>query len=536
MKKSPILEVKNLSVVFKTKKRQINAVKDISFSLKPAQTLALVGESGSGKSVTALSILKLLPYPLAKHPSGSIIFSGNNLLTANNHFLRDIRGNRISMIFQEPMTSLNPLHTVEKQISETLTIHNVIDKSKIKDKIIELLHLVNLYDHEQFISKYPHQLSGGQRQRIMIAMAIACQPDILIADEPTTALDVTVQAQILDLLKNLQKRFHMSILLITHNLEIVSKIANEVAVMHKGKIVEVGTLNKVFKAPKHQYTKFLLESGPKGTAIPTIKTTPVIMKVQNLQIKFPIHTGIFRRTTGYLTVIKDISFSIRAGNTIGILGESGAGKTTLAFALLKLQKSNGKIIFLGKEIQNLSPRKIRPLRQHMQIVFQDPFGSLSPRLSISEIISEGIKIHKTVNKMEEYELIKNTLEKVGLDPEVMYRYPHELSGGQRQRIALARVLVLKPSLLILDEPTSALDRAVQSEILDLLKNLQSQYNLAYIFISHDLKVIKSISHEIIVINKGVVVEKGPTESIFQNPKNPYTKQLLDAAFNIVSSS
>lgn len=532
--KHTLLSVQDLQVAFKNgKNSSFEAVRGVSFSLKRGQTMALVGESGSGKSVTALSILKLLPYPLAIHPGGEIWFEGQELLGAKDRMLRGIRGKRIGMIFQEPMTSLNPLHTLEKQIGETLALHKGLSRQEARARIVELLTLVGFEDGAERLGAYPHQLSGGQRQRVMIAMALAGEPDLLIADEPTTALDVTTQAQILDLLKSLQEKLHMALLLITHDLGIVRHMAETVAVMEQGKLVEAGPLAEVFENPKHPYTRALIDAEPKGRAVPFKKDAPVVLEARNLSVNFPINTGLFRRTTGYIRAVKNVSFQLRAGETLGLVGESGSGKTTLAMALLRLESSKGQILFKGNPIEILKRRDLRPLRREMQIVFQDPFSSLSPRMTIGEIVGEGVAIHKLARSPKDQEaIIVKALEEVGLDSETRHRYPHEFSGGQRQRIAIARAIVLKPRLLILDEPTSALDRAIQSEILELLKNLQTHHEMAYIFISHDLKVIRSISHKVLVMYQGDVVESGETEALFKTPQETYTQTLQKAAFDL----
>lgn len=528
-----LLQVRDLSVAFDTEAGESRVVRNVSFDIAKGETVALVGESGSGKSVTALSILQLLPYPLARHPSGSILFRGEELLGAPEPVLRRVRGDRISMIFQEPMTSLNPLHTIEKQINETLFVHKGMSRAAARARTLELLNLVGLPDAANRLDAYPHQLSGGQRQRVMIAMALANEPDLLIADEPTTALDVTIQAQILKLLKDLQQRFGMALLLITHDLGIVRRVADRVCVMNAGEIVEQGRTEEVFQRPQHAYTKRLLAAEPKGEPVKVAPDAPVVMMAENLKVWFPIKGGLLRRTVGHIKAVDGISMRIREGHTVGVVGESGSGKTTLGLALLRLERSEGAIRFGGRDIRGLKPKELRPLRREMQIVFQDPFASLSPRLSVGQIIEEGLRVHNMGGTAKEREkLIIKALQEVGLDPESRHRYPHEFSGGQRQRISIARALVLKPRLVVLDEPTSALDVSVQAQIIDLLRELQARHKLAYLFISHDLRVVRALSDEVIVMRQGRVVEHGPAQQIFDNPKHPYTKALMAAAFNL----
>ena len=529
-----LLHVKNLGIVFGKGKNAITAVHNASFTVARKETVALVGESGSGKSVSALSILKLLPYPLASHPSGEILFENKDLLQCSDKQLQKVRGGKIAMIFQEPMTSLNPLHTVEKQIGETLRLHKGLSRKQAVPHILELWEVVGFTDTDRILTSYPHQLSGGQRQRVMIAMAIAGEPDLLIADEPTTALDVTTQAQILRLLKDLQQKFNMGLLLITHDLEIVKHMTDRIYVMRQGKIVETGETQAVFANPKDPYTKHLLSCEPKGHPYPVQKTARPVLEIKQLNVDFPIRKGIFQRTVSTFQAVDNVSLSITAGQTVGVVGESGSGKTTLAMAILRLQNSQGQIQLNGKSINQLSNRKVRPYRHMMQIVFQDPFGSLSPRMSAQDIIGEGLKVHRLVKNTQEYdERIVQVMQHVGLDPAIRFRYPHEFSGGQRQRIAIARALVLKPKLLVLDEPTSALDRAVQGEVIDLLRDLQHRDQLAYLFISHDLKVVRAMSHHILVMYQGQVVEQGPAEKIFVEPEHPYTQKLLKAAIDLV---
>ncbi|MEI8396468.1 MAG: ABC transporter ATP-binding protein [Rhodospirillaceae bacterium] len=529
---SELLSVRDLSVSFRVSGSDVPAVRRISFKLEPGETLALVGESGSGKSVTALSILQLLPYPQARHPGGSIRFRDTELLGAPEPVLRDVRGNRIAMVFQEPMTSLNPLHTIEKQITETLYVHKKLGRVDARARTLELLHLVGLAEAEQRLGAFPHELSGGQRQRVMIAMALANEPDILIADEPTTALDVTIQAQILALLKSLQQRFGMALLLITHDLGIVRRMADRVCVMQAGKIVEAAPVANIFDTPSHPYTKRLLAAEPKGRPSPPPADAPEVLAADNIKVHFPIRKGVFRRAVAHIRAVDGIDIRVKAGHTVGVVGESGSGKTTLGLALLRLTASTGAIRFEGTDIQGWSNDKLRPLRRRMQVVFQDPFGSLSPRLSIGEIIAEGLVIHGIGTPAERETLIAKALEEVGLDPATRHRYPHEFSGGQRQRIAIARAIVLKPHFIVLDEPTSALDMSVQAQIVDLLRDLQARHGLAYLFISHDLRVVRALSNEVIVMKDGKVVEQGQTEDIFAAPKEPYTRALLAAAFNL----
>jgi microcin C transport system ATP-binding protein len=529
-----LLEVRNLTVDFGQADAAVHAVRGVSFALEKGETLALVGESGSGKSVTALSVLQLLPYPMASHgAASSIAFDGTELVRAPEAVLRQIRGNRIAMVFQEPMTSLNPLHTVEKQITETLFLHKHMNRKAAHARTIELLKLVGLADAESRLDAYPHQLSGGQRQRVMIAMALANEPDILIADEPTTALDVTIQAQILKLLKDLQARFGMALLLITHDLTIVRKMADRVLVMTEGEIVEHGTAREIFAAPHHPYTRKLLAAEPKGEPAQPEPRKPVLMATQALRVWFPIKTGLFRRTTGHVKAVDGIDMQLRAGETLGVVGESGSGKTTLGLAILRLIESTGEIVFDGARLDQMSGNALRPLRREIQIMFQDPFSSLSPRLSIAQIVEEGLKVHKLGGTARERSAeIARALAEVGLDPGAADRYPHEFSGGQRQRVALARALVLKPRFLLLDEPTSALDMSVQAQMVDLLRDLQTRHGLAYLFISHDLRVIKAMAHEVLVMKDGKVVESGAAETLFAAPKTAYTRALMAAAFNI----
>ena len=533
-----LLEIRDLSVTFGGWRgaAPVEAVKRASFTLDRGETLALVGESGSGKSVTALSILQLLPYPSARHtPESSIRFAGEELVGGAPARLREIRGNRIAMIFQEPMTSLNPLHTLEKQIGETLLIHKHMSGSAARARTLELLRLVGLRDAESRLGAYPHQLSGGQRQRVMIAMAIANEPDILIADEPTTALDVTIQAQILELMRDLKDRLGMALLLITHDLTIVRHMAERVCVMTQGEIVEQGRTADIFAQPQHPYTRRLLAAEPKGRVPPADPAAPVLIEGDDVKVWFPIRSGIFRRIKGYVKAVDGVSLKVRAGSTLGVVGESGSGKTTLGLALLRLLDAQGAIRFRGRDIAHERQRRLRPLRREMQVVFQDPYSSLSPRLSIAQIVGEGLRVHNlSASEAERRQLIEETLAEVGLDPAAAERYPHEFSGGQRQRIAIARALVLKPRFLVLDEPTSALDMSVQAQIVDLLRELQERYGLAYLFISHDLKVVRALSHEILVMKDGEIVESGSTERVMTAPEHPYTRALMAAAFDLAA--
>ena len=528
-----LLHVHDLSVSFSTPSGELAAVRKISFDLDRGETLALVGESGSGKSVTALSILQLLPYPSARHPSGSILFRGHELLGAKETVLRAVRGNRIAMIFQEPMTSLNPLHTLEKQVTEVLLVHKHLRRRAARARALDLLRLVGLSEAEHRLGAYPHQLSGGQRQRVMIAMALANEPDLLIADEPTTALDVTIQAQILDLLRRLQASLGMALLLITHDLGVVRTMAARVCVMTEGEIVEAGSTSEVFAQPRHPYTRRLIEAEPSGMANAVAPSAPVIMAAQDMRVWFPIKRGVFRRTVGHVKAVDGVSLAVREGQTVGVVGESGSGKTTLGLALLRLTRAQGTIQFSGREIQRLRHGALRPLRREMQVVFQDPYGALSPRMTIAQIVGEGLQVHRIGGAAAaRRRMIDEALGEVGLDPGMRDRYPHEFSGGQRQRIAIARAMVLKPRFVVLDEPTSALDMSVQAQIVDLLRELQHRHRLAYLFISHDLKVIRALSDEIIVMRDGRVVERGPAAQILDAPREPYTQALMAAAFEM----
>ena len=565
----PLLHIDSLDIAFKNGLDHRNVVHGVSFKVQQGETFALVGESGSGKSITALSILKLLPYPLASHPQGKIFFNGLDILSFSKSELQHLRRQKISMIFQEPMSALNPLHTIEQQLSESLLLFDATrdlrslsqkasSQGTLEARCIELLKLVGFEEGEKRLKAYPHQLSGGQRQRVMIAMALACEPELLIADEPTTALDVTTQAQIIELLSDLQKRLGMAILLISHDLGLVRKISQRVAIMQKGRLIEQGTVDQIFNSPQHAYTKTLLAAEPEGRAVEitppsydhVIPTTPDTktpdpdtktpepqifephLKVHDLKVSFPIQQGFLQRTIDHVEAVQGASFSLPQGQTLGIVGESGSGKTTLAMAILRLQKSTGTIVLDQKPIEFLKGRDLRALRRHLQVVFQDPFAALSPRMTVHQIVEEGLNVHDLYpSSVEREHQVMTTLERVGLDPETRHRYPHEFSGGQRQRIAIARALILKPKLLILDEPTSALDRVIQKEILSLLKILQQEEKISYIFISHDLKVIRSISHQVLVMKKGRIVESAPTETLFKKPRHPYTQSLIQAAFH-----
>ena len=530
---APLVTVKDLSVGFRMDGKETVAVDRISFDIKPGETVALVGESGSGKSVSALSIMQLLSYPQAFHPSGEILFEGRNLVGADEKTMRRIRGNKITMVFQEPLTSLNPLHTIERQVGEVLIEHKGLRGPAVRARVLDLLTRVGIPNPEERLASYPHQLSGGQRQRVIIAMALANEPDLLIADEPTTALDVTVQAQILALLTELKREMGMALLLITHDLGIVRKMADRVNVMTKGRIVEHGLTEEVFTAPKHDYTKHLLASEPKGRSLGAPKDGPVVMEAEDLKVWFPIRRGLLRKTVGHIKAVDGVSLSLRQGRTLGVVGESGSGKTTLGLAMMRLLSSEGGIRFEGQNIQGLKSKELRPLRRDMQIVFQDPYGSLSPRMSVSEIVGEGLKIQQPELTAEERRArVAQALSDVGLDPSMQDRYPHEFSGGQRQRIAIARAMALGPRFVMLDEPTSALDMSVQAQIVDLLRELQRKNDLAYLFISHDLKVVRALADDIIVMKDGKVMEAGSADEVFDHPKTAYTKALMAAAFDL----
>jgi microcin C transport system ATP-binding protein len=528
-----LVQVRNLSVRFSAGGNVTDAVKGVSFTIGKGETVALVGESGSGKTVSALSILRLLPYPAASNPTGEIFFDGKDLLKASVAEMRQIRGKRISIIFQEPMTSLNPLHTIEKQVGEIMKLHRRLSDAEARTRVLELLRKVGLNDPEKRLGAYPHQLSGGQRQRVMIAMALANEPDLLIADEPTTALDVTIQAQIIELLQSLQRELHMAMLWITHDLGIVRKTADRVYVMSQGEVVEEGKTADVFERPQHAYTRHLLSAEPKGKPPKAAPSAPIVLETDDLKVWFPIKRGLLRRTVDHIKAVDGVTLRLRAGETLGVVGESGSGKTTLGLALLRLISSQGPIAYVGKRIESFDSKRMRPLRKEMQVVFQDPYGSLSPRLSVGQIIEEGLLIQSPgMDPDERRERVGAALKEVGLQPDAQDRYPHEFSGGQRQRIAIARAMVLEPKFVLLDEPTSALDMSVQAQIVDLLRDLQKKHDLAYLFISHDLKVVRALSNYVVVLKNGKVVEEGPSDEVFANPKAAYTRALLAAAFDL----
>ncbi len=525
--------VRDLSIAFRSGGRETLAVDRISFDIVKGECVALVGESGSGKSVTALSILRLLPYPSAHHPSGSIEFHGRDLLKLSERDMRKVRGDDITIVFQEPMTSLNPLHTIEKQIGEILLLHRGLTGAAARARTLEVLTQVGIPDPQTRLKSYPHQLSGGQRQRVMIAMALANEPDLLIADEPTTALDVTVQAQIIALLKDIQSRLHMSLLFITHDLGIVRKIAQRVCVMKDGKIVEHGTVEKVFSTPEHPYTRALLDAEPRPDPAPPRPDAPMLLRTDELKVWFPITRGLMRKTIGHVKACDGLSIELRQGETLGVVGESGSGKSTLGRAILRLISSDGLIAFMGHDLQGLKFKEMLPFRRDMQIVFQDPYGSLSPRMSVADIIKEGLKVHQPdMTDRQRDERVVQALRDVGLDPELRFRFPHEFSGGQRQRIAVARALVLEPSFIVLDEPTSALDMVIQAQMVDLLRDLQKRHNLTYLFISHDLRVVAALASRLVVMRHGLVVEAGDAAELFRNPKTDYTRALFAAAFKL----
>ncbi len=532
MVKNPLLAVRNLSISFTQGGRVTQAVHDVSFSRERGRTLALVGESGSGKSVTALSIARLHGASGAR-VAGEILFDGRDLLAASEAEMRAVRGEAITMVFQEPMTSLNPLHTIERQIGEILALHGARGRAAIRARVVGLLQDVGIPDPASRLNAFPHQLSGGQRQRVMIAMALANRPALFIADEPTTALDVTVQAQILALLKDLQSRLGMAMLFITHDLGIVRRIADDVAVMQNGRIVEAGPVEAVFRSPYHAYTRMLLAAEPKGTPPAANPGSKTVVEANDVRVWFPIRRGFLRRTVGHVKAVDGISIAIREGETVGVVGESGSGKTTLGLAILRLIRSEGRIAYLGDRIDGLNRDAMRPLRRDIQVVFQDPYGSLSPRLSVAEIVEEGLLVQDGgLSYGQRREVVAQALADTGLDPAAMDRYPHEFSGGQRQRIAIARAMVLQPKFVVLDEPTSALDMSVQAQIVDLLRDLQVKRGLAYLFISHDLKVVRALAAEIIVMRHGRIVESGPAVDIFREPKTEYTKALFAAAFRV----
>jgi microcin C transport system ATP-binding protein len=529
----PLLSVRDLSVAFGHGERETLAVDRVSFDIGKGETLALVGESGSGKSVTALSILKLLPYPAAHHPSGTISFKGRDLLPLSERAMRRVRGNDITIVFQEPMTSLNPLHTIEKQIGEILLLHRGLTGAAARARTLEVLTQVGIPEPETRLGSYPHQLSGGQRQRVMIAMALANEPDLLIADEPTTALDVTVQAQIIALLRDIQQRLGMSLLFITHDLGIVRKIAQRVCVMKQGQVVEQGDVERVFRAPQHAYTRALLAAEPRPDPAPPQPTAPMVLQTTDLKVWFPIKRGVLRRTVGHIKAVDGVSVELRKGETLGVVGESGSGKTTLGLALLRLISSDGPIVFMGNQLQGLRFKAMRPFRRDMQIVFQDPYGSLSPRMSVADIIKEGLQVHhRGMSEHERDARVVRALDDVGLDPQTRFRFPHEFSGGQRQRMAVARALVLEPTFIVLDEPTSALDMLIQAQMVDLLRDLQKRHDLTYLFISHDLRVVAALASRLLVMRNGKVVESGDAADLFKRPQTDYTRALFAAAFNL----
>ncbi|MGQ0457158.1 MAG: ABC transporter ATP-binding protein [Hyphomicrobium sp.] len=532
MSADPLVDVRNLSVTFGEAADAAEVVKSVSFSIAKGETVALVGESGSGKTVSALSILRLLPNS-ASHPNGEILFEGKDLLKADEAAMRAIRGDRISIIFQEPMTTLNPLHTIEKQVGEIIKLHQGLSDEETRRRVVELLNKVGIRDPEKRLDSFPHQLSGGQRQRVMIAIALANEPDLLIADEPTTALDVTIQAQILELLKKLQKEMGMAMLLITHDLGIVRRMADRVYVMRNGEVVETGGAQAVFETPKHAYTKHLIEAEPKGAPPETNHSGLVVLETDDLKVWFPIKRGLLQRTVDHVKAVDGLTMKLRAGETLGVVGESGSGKTTLGLALLRLISSEGPIAYVGRRIDAFTNKEMRPLRKEMQVVFQDPYGSLSPRLTVGQIIEEGLLIQQPeLDEHQRRTRVGAALKEVGLDANWQDRYPHEFSGGQRQRIAIARAMVLEPKFVMLDEPTSALDMSVQAQIVDLLRDLQKKRELAYLFISHDLKVVRALCNYVIVMRNGKVVEEGPAREIFENPREDYTKALLAAALDM----
>ncbi len=529
---TPLLVIDDLSVHFRASGPDIVAVDHASLVVERGQTVALVGESGSGKSVTALSVMQLLPYPKAHHPSGSIRFRGEELVNASPATLRRVRGDQVGMIFQEPMTSLNPLHTVRKQISEVLLLHKGLSDDEARGRCLELLEMVRIRNPRQRLDSYPHQLSGGQRQRVMMAMALANDPDLLIADEPTTALDVTTQAQILKLLDDLQRDLGMAVLLITHDLGIVEKTADMLYVMKNGQVVEEGATDAVFAAPQREYTRELITAEPPVKPARDLDGREEVLRAEKVRVWFPIKRGIFKRTVDHVKAVDEVSFRVRAGETVGVVGESGSGKTTLALAMLRLQDSEGEIHFRGENISRAHGEALKPVRRQMQVVFQDPYGSLSPRLSIQQIVEEGLVAHDIGDDSEREQRVVDALVEVGLDPDSRFRYPHEFSGGQRQRVAIARAMIMQPKLVVLDEPTSALDRSVQVQIVELLLKLQEQHSLAYMFISHDLKVVRAMSDYLVVLRDGVVVESGEAETLFAQPAADYTRALISAAFSL----
>ncbi len=523
-----VLEVRGLNVRFRQEGSQVHAVRDVSFTVGKGETVALVGESGSGKSVTALSTVKLLPDSAAV--TGSVLYQGREMLGASEAELRRVRGNDISFIFQEPMTSLNPLHTIDRQITESLALHQGLSGAKARVRVLDLLQKVGIRDAESRLNAYPHQLSGGQRQRVMIAMALANGPELLIADEPTTALDVTIQAQILDLLTDLKRAEGLSLLFITHDLTIVRRIAERVCVMQGGLIVEQGRTEDIFANPQHPYTQKLLAAEAKGRPAPVPADAPEVLRTEDMRVWFPITRGFLRKTVGHVKAVNAATLTVRAGETLGVVGESGSGKTTLALAILRLVPATGKVLFMGRDLAGVQGRALRGIRRDMQVVFQDPFGSLSPRMTAEQIIAEGLGVHGVEPGRDRATMVAEMMQVVGLDPAMMGRYPHEFSGGQKQRIAIARAMILRPKLLVLDEPTSALDMTVQVQIVDLLRDLQVKYGLAYVFISHDLRVVRALSHKVMVMQQGDVVEAGEAAEVFANPKHAYTRTLMKAAF------
>ncbi len=527
-----LLEIEGLQIAFRRGEGLHRVVHGVDLVIDENQTLALVGESGSGKTVTAQAILRLFPESWIAYPAGRILFEGRDVLTMKPEELRGLRGSRVGMVFQEPMTSLNPLHRVERQLGESLLLHQGLSGTRASAVALEWFQRVGLQDPEQKLAAYPHQLSGGERQRVMIAMALLNQPRLLIADEPTTALDVTVQAQILELIKTLQRELSMSVLFITHDLGIVRRVADRVAVMRAGRILETGPVAEVFASPREAYTRELLEAEPKGEPPQAEPDRETVVEARGLKVWFPIQRGVLRLTHGHVKAVDGVSLKVRRGQTLGVVGESGSGKTTLGKALLRLEKCDGEIWFAGQELHALDSRSLRPLRRRLQVIFQDPFGSLSPRMSVGEIIGEGLAINRIGDAESRDRAVVQAMREVGLDPEERHRYPHEFSGGQRQRIALARALVLQPELLVLDEPTSSLDRTIQFQVIELLRSLQRRHSLSYIFISHDLKVVKSLCHDILIMRAGKVVEEGSAREIFANPRHPYTRELLATAFAV----
>ena len=525
-----LVNVHNLHIGFKKGEQLQTVVHGVDFHINPHEILALVGESGAGKSLTAQALLRLIPESTIAYPQGEILFEGRDILQLNPDELRRMRGNEISMVFQEPMSSLNPLHTIEKQLNETLFLHKGLSASQSAPITLEWLHKVGIRDPEKRLKAFPHQLSGGERQRVMIALALANEPKLLIADEPTTALDVTIQSQILRLLKDLQQELGMAILFITHDLGIVRRIADRVAVMQQGKIVETETARTLFTRPQHPYTRALLNAEPKGEPPEADVTAGQMIRLRDLNVWFPIQKGILRRTKDYVKAVNGLTLTIRKGQTLGVVGESGSGKTTLGKAILRLEKSNGEIEFEQSALHLLSEKQLRPLRREMQIIFQDPYGSLNPRMSVEQIIGEGLHFHKIGTQEQQEQLIIDTLKEVGLDPDWRHRFPHEFSGGERQRIAIARALVLKPKFIVLDEPTSSLDRSIQFQVIELLKQIQHKHGLTYLFISHDLKLVKTFCHELVIMQKGEIVESGPTREILRHPQHAYTQELLRTAF------